>query len=75
MTSINCKYKATIEIDFSLIEDKKLFSFYKVKDSIENEITPFLQKVIKDELALLNNSTVKITQEDTDCYISEDNKI
>ena len=67
MAIIKGKYVATVEIKFDFEENEKLLPFEKIKTKIEEELTPFLRELIKDEVAE-DIATAEVRQQYADCY-------
>ena len=67
MARIKGKYVATVEINFDFEENEKFLPFEKIKTKIEEELTPFLRELIKDEVAE-DIATVEVSQQFADCY-------
>ena len=67
MARIKGKYVATVEINFDFEESEQFLPFEKIKTNIEEELTPLLRELIKDEVAE-EIGTVKVSQQYADCY-------
>lgn len=67
MARIKGKYVATVEINFDFEENEKFLSFEGIKTKIEEELTPFLRELIKDEVAE-DIATVEVSQQFANCY-------
>ena len=67
MARIKGKYVATVEIKFDFEENEKFLPFEKIKTKIEEELTPFLRELIKDNVAE-DIATVEVRQQFADCY-------
>lgn len=71
MARIKGKYVATVKINFDFGEDESCLPFEKIKNKIENELTPLLSELIHDEVAG-DIAKAEVRQHFADCYRVEE---
>ena len=67
MARIKGKYVATVEINFDFEESEQFLPFEEIKTKNEEELTPFLRELIKDNVAE-DICTIEVSQQFADCY-------
>ena len=67
------KYVAKVTIDFAIPEVAAgMIPFEKMRDMIENQLTPTLTAMVKDEFGGLGETLVTVDQESAELHKAED---